>query len=125
MGKGVMNCVTGECHHILWQLPQYLCPDGGCLIIKPARDITLHLELLAVLQTSVVVGSCDPVLHSPDDLSFEAPGSSFRITITSWWGFKAALMDVSSATVFQLAMYRTIESREYIWEVATPHLVFL
>ena len=68
MGKGVLNCIKGEFYQLLQQLPQYLCPDGGCLIFKPASDITLNLKLSAVLQTSAVVGSHDPVLLSPDDL---------------------------------------------------------
>ena len=55
----------------------------------------------------------------------EAPGSSFITSITSWCGLKAALVDISSAAVFLLAIRRTVESWEHTWEAARPHLVFL
>ena len=73
MGKGVLYCIEGEFHRLLWQLPQRLCLDGGCLIRKLTREVALNCACSAVLQMPAVISGCNPLLHTIDKLTMGYP----------------------------------------------------
>ena len=92
--------------------------NGRCSVIETAE------ELSAALQACGVVGCCDPPFDSPDELwSGGSRVVLHRCNYLLVW-LEDGSVDLHSAAVCLLAMRCTVESFEFIWEAASPHLFF-